>query len=334
MGVVVAPAVALAQAPLPGCLDGRVPDAAGHCCWPGQLVGEQSGTCRGAPQCPARLAAEGEDCRVPACAPGQVATPDAMHCCWPNQEWSHVANACIGLPQCPSGFAPRPDGATCDAVPPPPPPPTLPPCVAPNATLQGRCLSASELADAQSTERWGKSSLVFGLGYGFVGAPVGRVAGHSFEGTLGFHFPGVPLLLNLGGSIGSYTSADLPCSADDGCTGTPHAAFFTWRVGGAFAPFQGPEEKGWSFSPLNPFVGVDVLGLYFNSPATGCGPLCGHTAAPGNSIVPALTLGDVIFVDDQSFMLRLSLSANRDGLVCTASVELPGLLVLLMAAAL
>jgi len=162
--------------------------------------------------------------------------------------------------------------------------------------------------------------VIFGVGYGAVGAPVGSVVGHSLEGTLGFHLRGLPILLSLGGSVGSYHVVG---EGD-------WAAFFTWRTGVAFAPFQGPLPDGSGASPLNPFVGVDALGLYFDAPH-GCGPLCG-AHLPSNAILPALSAGDVIFVGNQSFVFRVSATGDADGFIGTASVELPGLLALLIAA--
>ena len=60
LGVVLAPALAQAQACMPGLVASDA--TAGHCCWPGQSWSEYAARCTGAPACPAGFAGAGNEC--------------------------------------------------------------------------------------------------------------------------------------------------------------------------------------------------------------------------------------------------------------------------------
>lgn len=327
-----------------GCANGMALDPTGHCCWPGQVWGEQTHTCRGHPTCPAPLAAAGERCQA-GCAPGQQLSPDALHCCWANQEWSHAVNQCIGTPRCPPGLSVNAEETTCEpALPPPPPPevlppPPAPPCSPPSSRVGDACLTPFEKWDEAQAARYGDNAFVFGIGYAFIGAPLGGVYGHAVEGTLGWHPRGWPLLAHLDGSLGGYYAPKASCNLGDGfCSGLSEATGLigTWRVGVAYAPFEGPKLS--DFSPWNPFIGPEVLGVHFGTPsgstACGTGPLCGSARwqAPDRIITAAISAGDVMFIGGESLVFRATLSAAPSGPIVGATVELPGLVVLLVAA--
>lgn len=57
------------------CEGGRVADAQGFCCWPGQSFARAEHACVGPPSCPAGLVAQGEDCVG---AGTSAATPTAV----------------------------------------------------------------------------------------------------------------------------------------------------------------------------------------------------------------------------------------------------------------
>lgn len=95
------------------CEEGKVADGAGHCCYPDQHWGAESGRCRGTPRCPAGLLPQKESC-VAECRKGQVHTKDKLHCCWPGQEWSAAIGACLGEAVCPSGT--RAVGGACEEI--------------------------------------------------------------------------------------------------------------------------------------------------------------------------------------------------------------------------
>ena len=84
------------------CPPGQAP-IAGHCCWPGQDWGVNSGKCLGTPQCPAGFVLRDAECE-PGCPPGKALI--AGHCCWPGQDWGSSKNTCLGEPRCPSGWLP------------------------------------------------------------------------------------------------------------------------------------------------------------------------------------------------------------------------------------
>jgi hypothetical protein len=324
-----------------GCASGMALDPTGHCCWPGQVWGEQTHTCRGRPACPEPLVAAGERCQA-SCAPGQQLTPDTLHCCWANQEWSHAVNQCIGTPRCPAGLAVNAAETACEPAMAPPAVPTTgtapPVCDPPNVKTQEGCLTPREKWDEDQAARYGDNGIVFGLGYAFIGAPLGGVYGHTFEGTLGWHPRGWPLFAHIDGGIGGYYAPKATCNLGEGfCSGLGEASGLigSWRVGVAYAPWEGPKQS--EFSPWNPFIGPEVLGVHFGSPGgTTCSnaPLCGSARweAPDRIITGAISAGDVMFVGGQSLVFRVTVSAAPSGPIVAGTVELPGLVVLLAAA--
>ena len=91
------------------------PDTQGHCCWPGQIWGENR--CFGTPtSCPAGTAVEGEMCAFRACPAGKTRMPNGVTCCWPGQLWAASQSRCVGTPKCGEGLMVA-DGACVPATP-------------------------------------------------------------------------------------------------------------------------------------------------------------------------------------------------------------------------
>ena len=306
------------------CGDGRTTDAAGHCCWPGQVWGESSGRCRGKPQCPGGLVENNETC-VAKCDDGMVRVEGGLHCCWPAQEWSSATHACVGEASCPSGFDPRGDGCarrppTCEDGKVPADDrhccwpgqswsatadgsgacfgtPTCPaPFVARDATCVGpdviqkedeeATARAQKEATADASSLGGAGLLRFGLYTAYQRAP-SDFNMFVLAYHLGVHLSAIPILIEVGAGGGGYwTTVD--AGSASGTVGDLFAAL-------ALAPFSYPNAarltEGTGTSWLNPSVGLEVHRFGFRAGTTSA-------AVPG---LDSTAAGFITFGDDLQF---------------------------------
>ncbi len=298
----------------PGCTDGRVPDATGHCCFAGQVWGEQSGRCRGAPRCPAGTLAEGETCAID-CEQGMQRAGDGVHCCWPGQEWSGATRECIGVAACPEGFELGPDGchalrlcepgklavdadhccwpgqhwmlrddgeAGCSGV---------PACPAPMIARGDACFPPGQLRErddrVERSADWGAQSLTLDVGYGFSSSKDGAHVG-AFALGASWHLAALPLRLGAGLQFGGWTSSSIACADPAATCGDATGRATTYFASAAFAPLSLPNLAKETSSFLNPFVGLEArLTSYTQNDVTRALP------AAGSSL--GLVLGDAIF---------------------------------------
>ena len=88
---------------LPVCTDGRLEVVPGHCCWPGQDLGESTQRCVGVVDyCPAGTIpnpSDAEEC-LRLCPGGRMEVVGG-HCCWPGQIWREETQKCEGAANCP-----------------------------------------------------------------------------------------------------------------------------------------------------------------------------------------------------------------------------------------
>jgi hypothetical protein len=267
------------------CTEGRVPDTTGHCCFAGQVWGEQSGRCRGAPRCPSGTIAEGETCAID-CEQGMQRAGDGVHCCWPAQEWSGATRECIGVATCPEGYELGPDGcialrlcepgkvavdvdhccwpgqhwmmrddgeAGCAGA---------PACPAPMIAQGDGCFPPGQLRERDDrVERsgdWGAQSLTFEIGYGFA-SNRDDTRTQAFALGAAWHLAAIPLRLGLGLQFGKTgPSSPPPCTDPSQVCSDPSGSSTTWLANVSFAPFSMPNLAKESSSYLNPFFGLEA----------------------------------------------------------------------------
>lgn len=96
------------------CPDEKVRNAAGQCCWEGQVANTKTGeACTGVPtRCPEgwNLDIAGQVCSQTPCPEGQIHA-DETHCCWPGQVWLASRDRCLGVPECAGGL--QAEGESC-----------------------------------------------------------------------------------------------------------------------------------------------------------------------------------------------------------------------------
>jgi hypothetical protein len=294
------------------CTEGRVPDATGHCCFAGQVWGEQSGRCRGAPRCPSGTLAEGETCAID-CEQGMQRAGDGVHCCWPGQEWSGATRECIGVATCPEGYELGPDGcialrlcepgkvavdadhccwpgqhwmlrddgeAGCAGA---------ASCPSPMIRRGDGCFPPGQLrehderADAAAT--WGAPALTLDVGYGYaVGKDATRTSALALAGA--WHLAAIPLRIGVGVQLGSWSTSNAACSdASPGCATSGGAKAYLATL--AFAPLSMPNLARHSASYLNPFLGLEAR----LTSRSGLSPA--SVSEGGGSL--GLVIGDAIF---------------------------------------
>ncbi len=314
----------------PVCDDLKVLDPTGHCCFPGQTWGEQSGRCRGAPRCPTGTVAEGESCGMQ-CEEGMQRAGDGVHCCWPGQEWSGATRECIGVASCPEGFELGPDGchalrlcepgmlatdaehccwpgqhwgvredgrAGCAGS---------PSCPAPMVARAEGCFPPAQLRERDDrvdrSASWGAQALTFDLGYAYTfGHDAIRTSAFSIAGS--WHASAVPLRIGVGVQFGSW-SANASCNpaTDPTCNAPDSGRSTTWLASVAFAPLSIPNLASGSTSYLNPFVGLEARYTTYTDNAP-------TITVPGGTSL-ALTLGDEIFL--KPFVLGFAASIGLVG---------------------
>jgi hypothetical protein len=313
----------------PKCQDDQVADGQGHCCWPGQTWGEESGRCRGLPRCPITHHPEGETCKLSACEPGQHRVGDGVHCCWEGQEWSRATRACVGIPDCPEGYDLQGDRCVawrkCDAM---HVAIDRDHCCFPGqhwgvredgvAGCAGRprcgegyvargeeCVS-EEKAEADEDRElrssiWGARMIGIGVAYGYLRAP-SALSGHAFGYVMQYHFANVPLLFRGSLSGGAFSREGDYVTTDSGTSKTVHGksggSFWEYSIGVAFAPLSLPSASTNGTSVLNPFIGLDWYGIAYKQDGTKSdqpGPL-----EPKGASGALLTFGNTFsFVDDK-----------------------------------
>ena len=87
---------------LPVCPDGRLEVVPGHCCWPGQDLGESTQRCVGVVvYCPAGTIPNPRDAQecMRFCPGGRMEVANG-HCCWPGQTWREETETCAGTANC------------------------------------------------------------------------------------------------------------------------------------------------------------------------------------------------------------------------------------------
>src|SRR5450759_1256929 len=92
------------------CSDGRLEVVPGHCCWPGQDLGESTHACVGVvAYCPTGTIPDPRDAEqcLRLCPGGRMEVASG-HCCWPGQTWREEARKCVGLANCPKETAADP----------------------------------------------------------------------------------------------------------------------------------------------------------------------------------------------------------------------------------
>jgi len=217
------------------CEEGRVADAAGHCCFPGQAWGDESARCRGKPICPKGFAESDETC-VLQCDDGMIAAKSGTHCCWPGQEWSSATGTCVGEPACPPSF--EREGETCVHH--------ATPEVEKTATANAIESSAHDEASKRVRDRaWlrGVGSASFlGLSYTYATTPSGAHLSYG-DWALNLHTPDFPLFVHAGLGTGRLTG--------NGTSRFAHVVF-----GAAFAPLSLPNAAETSPSWFNPSIGL------------------------------------------------------------------------------
>lgn len=316
-------AACVRAAPAPGvppegarCTEGRVPDATGHCCFAGQVWGEQSGRCRGAPRCPSGTIAEGETCAI-GCEQGMQRAGDGVHCCWPGQEWSGATRECIGVATCPEGYELGPDGcialrlcepgkvavdadhccwpgqhwmmrdaadedaAGCGGA---------PTCPAPMIAQGDGCFPPGQLRErddrAARSADWGAPSLTLEIGYGFaLGKDTSRT--NAFALAAAWHPAAIPLRLSVGVQLGSWSSGSLACADPAVGCGDATGRSTTYVASASFAPLSIPNLAKESSSYLNPFFGLEARATSYTSNDAA------RSLANGSSL--GLVIGDAVF---------------------------------------
>jgi hypothetical protein len=301
------------------CEEGRVADAAGHCCYPGQAWGDESGRCRGKPACPKGFSEADETCKLQ-CADGMNVTTNGAHCCWPGQEWSSANGACVGEADCPPSF--DREGATCvhhakcddgkvalddqhccwvgqkwsesgchGA-------PTCPSdrtrdaedCLSPEAVEARVREDHAKEARARAWLRGVGSVSFLGVAYTYATTKSGAHASYA-DWALYLHTPDFPLLMHAELGAGRL--------AGNGTSGIAHVAF-----GAAFAPLSLPNAAESAFSWLNPSLGFAYHRFFSaESPSATLSP------APGSFGALTLEIADTI-----SIVQRLEPHHNGVGL--------------------
>ena len=320
------------------CDPGQFPDAAGHCCFAGQvwMEGAGGGSCRGTPSCPAGTTPQGETCAPLACLDGQQRASDNVHCCWTGQDWSSAVQRCVGAPSCPQGYTSEGDRCTplrlCD--------PGMvavdvqhccypnqhwmmradgqvgcggpPACPAPLVVAGEDCVAPGKLQDdadkATRVAMWGAGYVTFDINYQSVitsestDSAAGKWSAYGFG--MAIHTSGFPLRLTLGGFFGS--------GSINGASGDS-TKVSGYAIGAAFAPLSLPSAIGGAFSVLNPWLGIDYRGW------TTTAPTSFDAAAPDRSLsrgtATTINVGDMIIIKQFAFYVSYAKSIAGEGSV-------------------
>jgi len=299
----------------PKCEAPKIADPTGHCCWSGQVWGEESHRCRGVPACPQGYEVEGEAC-VFHCPKGMHRTGKGFaHCCWPGQEWSAQIQACVGIASCPYGYEPSADG--CRKTPPKCEPGKASPddehccwpgqtwsdggtkkkkqddgctgtpqCPAGLAALGDQCVpqadldkESSRLAKIERATYLGAPIFINALELLYGRAPITTQV-FAIGYMLAFHPVDLPITFRGGLIIGGY-AGDLPQVAPDQTKKT----YYEYHIGAALSPLSIPNAAREPSSYLNPFVGFDFHGYaYTNSNSSGGRRGTAGTLVIGNHI--------------------------------------------------